>query len=94
MESCRASPPHGPREGGLTHPSNTSRSNLAVALGLFEVAFRTQTFCVTPGDTAQAISDQISDAMDDELQKELEREEEAYYDALEAKQLQAKSKRK
>jgi hypothetical protein len=33
-ESSRASPPHRPREGGLAHPADTSRTNLAEALGL------------------------------------------------------------
>jgi hypothetical protein len=33
-ESIRASPPHRPREDGLTRPAGTSRSNLAAALGL------------------------------------------------------------
>ena len=30
----RASPPHRPREDGLVHPADTSRSNLASTLGL------------------------------------------------------------
>jgi hypothetical protein len=30
----RASPPHRPREEGLAHPADTSRTNLAAALGL------------------------------------------------------------
>jgi hypothetical protein len=34
VEGGRASPPHRPREGGLAHPADTSRSNLADALGL------------------------------------------------------------
>jgi hypothetical protein len=34
VESSRASPPHRPRGGRLTHPADTSRSNLAHALGL------------------------------------------------------------
>jgi hypothetical protein len=34
MESSRASPPHRPREEGLAHPADTSRPNLAAALGL------------------------------------------------------------
>jgi hypothetical protein len=33
VESNRASLPHRPREDGLTHPADTSRSNLAAALG-------------------------------------------------------------
>jgi hypothetical protein len=33
-ESSRAWPPHRPREDGLAHPADTSRSNLAAALGL------------------------------------------------------------
>jgi hypothetical protein len=32
-ERCGASPPHGPREGELASPTNTSRPNLAHALG-------------------------------------------------------------
>jgi hypothetical protein len=34
VESCRASPPHRPREDALAHPADTSRSNRAAALGL------------------------------------------------------------
>jgi hypothetical protein len=34
VEGSRASPTHRPREDGLTHPADTSRSNLADALGL------------------------------------------------------------
>ena len=33
-ESSRVSPPHRPREDGLTRPADTSRSNIASALGL------------------------------------------------------------
>jgi hypothetical protein len=41
--SSRASPPHRPREDELTHPADTSRANLVVALALHEVAaFQTQ----------------------------------------------------
>jgi hypothetical protein len=32
--SSRASPPHRPREDGLIHPADTSRTNLASVLGL------------------------------------------------------------
>jgi hypothetical protein len=38
FESSRASPPHRPLEDGLTHPTDTSRSNLASALGAYKVA--------------------------------------------------------
>ena len=34
-ESSRAAPPHRPREDRLAHPADTSRPNLAHALGLF-----------------------------------------------------------
>jgi hypothetical protein len=34
VESSRASPPHRPREDELGHPADTSRTNLAAALGL------------------------------------------------------------
>jgi hypothetical protein len=34
VEDSRASPPHRPREDRLTHPADTSRSNIAEALGL------------------------------------------------------------
>jgi hypothetical protein len=34
LESSRASPPHRPREDGLAHPADSSRTNLAAALGL------------------------------------------------------------
>jgi hypothetical protein len=34
VESSSASPPHRPREEGLTHPADPSRSNLAAALAL------------------------------------------------------------
>ena len=34
VEGSRASPPHRRREDGLTHPADTSRFNLADALGL------------------------------------------------------------
>jgi WD40 repeat protein len=34
-ENGRASPPQGPQEGGLAHLADTSRSNLAAALGRF-----------------------------------------------------------
>jgi hypothetical protein len=40
-EGNRASPPHRPREDGLTHPADTPRSNLASASGLEVAAFRT-----------------------------------------------------
>ena len=33
-ESSRSSPPYRPREDGLAHPTNTSRSNLAAGSGL------------------------------------------------------------
>jgi hypothetical protein len=33
-ESCGASPLHRPREDGLTYPADTSRTNLAAALGV------------------------------------------------------------
>jgi hypothetical protein len=33
-ESSRSSPPYRPREDGLAHPTNTSRSNLAACLAL------------------------------------------------------------
>ena len=38
MEKSRVSPPHRPREDGLAHPVDTSRSNLAAALGLLSVS--------------------------------------------------------
>jgi hypothetical protein len=43
VESSRASPPHRPRDDGLAHPADSSRSNLASTLGLLSRAAAFQT---------------------------------------------------
>jgi hypothetical protein len=44
VERSRASPPHRPREDELTHPTDTSRPNLAAALALLSRGFRFRRF--------------------------------------------------